>query len=272
VNTAPDGELRRIRVLGPVDVLTTAGPTHLGGGRERTLLAALVLSANRAVSSDQLAQILWGNEQPPSRDNTLQTYISRLRHVVGHERIRSEEHSYALAVDAEEIDAVLFERLVSEAGSLGNHAAVCGDRCDRALGMWRGVAFGELADRDPFRLEAVRLDEIRLYAVELKMASEISLDREEIVVGALEALVEEHPYRERFWHLLITALALCGRRTEALRVCHELRGRLGEVGLEPAAAIRHLESVILTDDADLRSTLLSRHEQELTPTAPRGAG
>ncbi len=76
-----------------------------------------------------------------------------------------------------------------------------------------------------------------------------------MVVGSLEVLVEEHPYRERFWYLLVVALALSGRRVEALRACTDLREILAEVGLEPIAAIRQLEDEVLTEQADVRGRL-----------------
>ena len=247
--------LRQVRVLGPVDVVTIAGPTPLGGPLERTLFAALVLSANRSVPTDQLAEILWGAAPPPSRDNTLQTYVSRLRHLVGTDRIRSHEHSYLLAVEPDEVDAVAFEQLVVDAATARLDRPGCLARCDKALAMWRGVAFGELAERDPFRLESIRLDEIRIFGVEMKLECQIALGREEIVVGALEALAEEYPYRERIWHLLMVALALSGRRTEALRACHVLRNHLAEVGLEPTAEIKRLEEAIHSDDHNLRAEL-----------------
>jgi DNA-binding SARP family transcriptional activator len=240
------------RVLGPVDVLLAGRPTGLGGRLERTLFAALALSANHAVSADQLAAILWQAAPPPSRDNTLQTYVSRLRHLVGHDRIRSVDHSYVLEVAPAEVDAVIFERLASEAASDRAEASRCLELATDALDLWRGVPFGELAEFDPFRLEAIRLDEIRLFVVELRLASEIALGREDLVVGALEALADEYPYRERIWHLLISALALCGRRTEALRSYQDLRGRLGEIGLQPIPELRLLEQVIINENGDPR--------------------
>jgi DNA-binding SARP family transcriptional activator len=263
------GEIVMVRVLGPVDVLTTDGPLTPGGRLERTTFAALALAANHAVPADQLAQILWGDAPPPSRDNTLQTYVARLRKLVGHERIRSEDHSYALAITPDEIDAAVFERLVAEATSVRSDPERCLQRCDEALAHWRGVAFGELADRDPFRLESVRLDEIRLAAVELRFASEIGLGHEEIVVGAVRALADEYPFREHIWYLSIAALALSGRRTEALRACHDLRGRLAEVGLEPIARLRWLEAAILDDTGDIRASVVAGSPDEVSATTPK---
>lgn len=111
--------------------------------------------------------------------------------------------------------------------------------------MWRGAPFGELSDEEPFRLEAVRLDELRLAAMELSLESELALGRHELVVGELESAVEEYPYRERLWYLLIEALAQGDRRVEAIRACQRLRGMLAEVGLDATEELRRIEDEIL---------------------------
>jgi DNA-binding SARP family transcriptional activator len=265
--TLNDGSgLKMVRVLGPVDVVMADGPTIPGGRLERTLFAALALSTNRAVSRDQLSHILWGDSPPSSRDNTLQTYVSRLRHLLGHERIRSEDHSYVLDLTRTEIDAILFEDTVTRAAAAVSDPERCLALCTEALGLWRGVPFGELADHDPFRLEAIRLDEIRQFVVELRLASQISIGREEMVVGSLTALADEYPYRERIWFLLIAALALCGRRTEALRAYYDLHQRLAEVGLAPIAEIRALETAILDEVDDLRAHVPRLFDHHLAST------
>jgi len=249
-------ELVMVRVLGPVEVVTSGGVLEIGSRLQRAVLAALAISANHTVSSDQLAQILWQDRPPASRDNTLQTYIARLRNVVGHDRISTaEEHGYQLHVAGDELDAMVFERLANQAATIRSEPDRCLGMCRQALALWRGVPFGELVDDDPFRLEAIRLDEVRLFVIELRLECELALGRGEVVVGALEALVEEYPYRERMWHLLIAALSLCGRRVEALRACDQLRKVLGDVGLEPTIEIRHLEDDIIDEDPAVRPRL-----------------
>lgn len=239
------GRLVMIRVLGPVDVLTTEGAAAIGGHHARTLLAALALSANHSASIDRLSQIIWGDQPPPSRDNTLQTYVHRLRSLVGEDRIKAQDHSYELRVTREELDALKFERVANRASDLRDSPERCLPACKEALALWRGPAFGELADTDPFRLEAIRLDEIRMFVMELHLESQIEMGKADLVVGTLEALVEEYPYRERLWQLLIKCLALCDRRVEALRACASLREVLAEAGLAPAGEIDTLEERIL---------------------------
>lgn len=233
-----------IRVLGPIDVVTSAGPRGVGGSRPQMLLGALVVSAGRAVGVDRLAEVVWGDEPPRSAANTLQSYVSDLRRLVGHDAIRSVDHSYWLDVDAVDIDAVDFQRMVRRADETDD-ASERWRLCHEALGLWRGRPFGELADDQAFLLESCRLDELRIAAVELGLGAELELGHAELVVGELEVAVEENPFRERLWLLLVEALALDDRRVEALRACARLRRLLGDVGLGIGDEIAVLERRLL---------------------------
>lgn len=55
-----------IRVLGPMDLLTPAGPRSVGSSNNRALLGALVVSAGHAVAVDQLQAAVWGDMPPES--------------------------------------------------------------------------------------------------------------------------------------------------------------------------------------------------------------
>ena len=249
--------LEMVRVLGPIDALLAHDHVvTFGSRRERVLLAALAVSANHAVSFDQLAQILWEDDPPASRDNTLQSYMSRLRHLLGHGTIESGDHSYTLVVANDQLDALVAERFAKQAVAHRYEPTRCMALCRRALALWRGTPFGDLADDDPFRLEVIRLEEMRLFVVELRLACDIVLGREGLAVGALRAYVQEYPDRERLWYLFIAALALGGRRTEALRAYDDLQSRLTADGLEPLAETRALRRDVVDETADLRSGLL----------------
>ncbi len=241
-----------IRVLGPIDVATPAGPAPVGGPRSRALLGALVISAGHAVPIDHLCEVMWGDEQPRSAHNTLQSHVSQLRHLLGYEAIVLTDHSYELDADTVGIDARDFERLLWIATDTRDDAEERWRLSREALDLWRGRPFGDLADSDPFRLEAYRLDELRLTAMELNMSADLELGRHELVVGELESAVEEHPYREPLWYLLIDALARGGRRVEALRTCARLRHVLREVGVSPGAELDLHERRILEGDIAAR--------------------
>ena len=236
---------RAVRVLGPVDVVTPDGTQRVSGAQARAVLAALAVGAGHAVSVDLLVRTLWGDHPPDSAVNTLQSYISDLRHLLGALAIKRVEHAYELDVGPDGIDAVQFERLLGRAIAAKGDPEECSRLCRGALELWRGRPFGDLADDEAFRLEAYRLDELRLAAMELSIEADLALGNHELVVSELEVAVEEHPYREHLWHLLIEALASCGRRVEALRACGRLRTVLEEVGVQPTDELRALEQQIL---------------------------
>lgn len=235
----------RIRVLGPIDLGTPDGAVPVGGPHMRAVLGTLVMSARRAVPLERLEEAIWGNDPPPSADSSVQSYVSRLRQLLGPETIVGQDGSYTLVVEPDDVDALRFERLLLSAIEHRSEPVECLTLCRMALDLWRGPPFGELGDEDPFRLEALRLEELRIATMELSLEAELELGRHELVVAELESLVEEYPYRERLWHLLITALLCDGRRVEAMRHCARLRRVLAEAGLEVTDVVHDLERQIL---------------------------
>lgn len=233
-----------VRVLGPIDARGPSGSVSVGGRQNRALLGALAIGGGRAVSIDHIHDVLWGQDLPESSENTLQSYISHLRHVLGPDAIEMVDHSYKLAASVE-IDAVEFERLVVDAAESRESPEGCQDLCRQALTFWRGRPFGDLADEEAFRLEAYRLDQLRLVVMELTLEADLLLGHDELVVGELEIAVSEHPYREHLWYLLIGALARTDRRVEAMRACTRLRSQLAEAGLEPSEHLVAMEQDIL---------------------------
>ncbi|MBT8239931.1 MAG: winged helix-turn-helix domain-containing protein [Acidimicrobiia bacterium] len=234
-----------IRVLGPIDIVTAGEEVSVGGPQARAILGALAIGAGHAVAVDHLHQTLWGDHPPESADNTLQSYISDLRHILGAASIVRVDHAYRLDIDPQNIDAVRFETLLGGAIASKKDPGECLRLCKQALCLWRGRPFGDLADDEAFRLEAYRLDELRLATMELSIEADLALGNNDLVVGELEVAIEEHPYREHLWYLLIEALAGRGRRVEALRTCRRLREVLAEVGVEAGDDLVSLEHRIL---------------------------
>ena len=237
-----------IRVLGPIDLAGPVGVVTIGSRNLRAVLGGLVIGVGHAVPADRLQYCVWGDDPPRSADNSLQSYVSRLRQLLGHDVIVTEDHSYQLVVAADAIDAVVFERLLLQAIEARSEPDRCQPLCRDALRLWRGPPFGELADEEPFDLEAQRLDELRISTMELSLEAELALGRLELVVGELESAVEEYPYRERFWYLLIEGLQRDDRRVEAMRACMQLRSVLAEVGLDSTPRLDELEAQILNAD------------------------
>lgn len=238
-------ERQIVRVLGPIDVVTPSGVVSVGGHGPRALLGALAIRAGHAVPIDFLQDVLWRDAPPATSTNILQSYVSSLRHRFGSDFIVLSDHSYELNATSSDVDALRFESWLHQADRAADDPTERLRLCSDALKLWRGRPFGELADDDAFSLEAYRLDELRLAAMELSMDAELRLGHHETVVAELEGAVKENPFRERLWYLLIEALAVGERRVEALRACAELRRVLGEVGIDVEWKIAELERRIL---------------------------
>lgn len=258
------------RVLGPVQVWSDGVELPVAG-RQRALLALLLVAGGRVVSADRLVDELWGERPPPSALNMLHGSVSRLRKVLG-DAVVSIAPGYALKVPPERIDAARFELHVRAGetllreGDLGAAAA----RFRDGLALWRGSAFVDASAAPMVANEAARLEELRLVGIELRIEAELGLGRDGSVVAELEALVAEHPHRERLRGELMLALYRSGRQPEALDVYRETRRRLvDELGLEPGRRLRELEHAILAQDPALDAPAATRPSAR-PPPASRG--
>jgi predicted ATPase len=195
---------------------------------------------------------LWGINLPADPLGVLQSHLSRLRRALRPEaEIVARPPGYVLEVPDEMIDAGRFEQLCKRASSSSN-PKVTVELLEGALSCWRGAAFAEFAEYEWARLEAMRLDELRILAQEELFEARLALGGHAALVGDLEALVALHPLREHFWHQLIVALYRSGRSAEALRRAEALRVVLREeLGLDPSPALRELEARVLNDDPTL---------------------
>ena len=240
-------------MLGPLEVTEEGRSQPLGGPKQRTVLAHLLLSANRLVAGEKLMDALWGEEPPPSARNTLQGYIKRLRKVVGAERIEHAAGGYLLRADAAELDLLRFESLVEGSRALvptDVAAAAAGLR--EALHLWRGPALDDLRDQASLGSEIVRLEELRDAAAEDRMGAELALGRHHALVAELEALVVDHPYRERSWGYLMIAQYRSGRQGEALAAYQRARNALAEeLGIDPSPELQRIHEQILSQDPAL---------------------
>ncbi len=249
-------------VLGPLQVCSDAGQIALPSVKERALLAHLVARASRTVSTDELIDTLWGETPPRSAAKALQNHVLRLRNTLEPDRdgspvlLVTDGSGYRLNVADDAIDARRFERLVElgrralQEGRVEAAAATLGD----ALELWRGPAYAGLESTPFGGGEARRLEELRLIALEDRIAADLDLGRARETVGELESLVHEHPLRERFWQLLILALYRSDRQADALAAYSRARDvLLDELGVEPSNELRRLQVQVLEQDSALQA-------------------
>jgi DNA-binding SARP family transcriptional activator len=226
----------------------------LGAAKRRAVLALLLLRANEVVSTARLVDDLWA-ERPPGRAvKAVQVYVSQLRKAVGAGVVETRPSGYLLRLDEGALDLDRFEvrlergRSLLRAGGADEAADVLRD----ALRMWRGPALADFEHEPWARHEIIRLEELRLGATCLRVEADLLLGRHAEVAPELEALVREHPLRERLRELLILALYRAGRQADALAAYHDARATLvGELGLEPSQPLRELEKAILLQDPSL---------------------
>jgi DNA-binding SARP family transcriptional activator len=239
------------RILGPLEVEVDGRPVALGGPKQRTLLALLLLSPNRAVSVDRLADALWAGEPPVAAANALQYHVSRLRKSLGEGAvILTKEPGYLIRLDPEHLDLLRFERLVAEADGAEP------DRASRLLGqalsLWRGEPLADLADDPLSQAELQRLTASRLAALEKRVDADLALGRYAQLVPELEGLVTTYPLHEGLLGGLMRALYGAGRQADALDVYRRTRQTFDtELGIEPSPFLRELERAILRQDPTL---------------------
>jgi len=221
----------------------------------RRLLAVLLAYRNSVVSTDRLCEVLW-DEAPDSAAATLQSYVSRLRRFVELDdtaTLVNRAPGYVLEVADTAVDAGRFELGLAAGRDLLTRDPVAAlDRLDAALADWRGDAFAEFAETEWIRPEAVRLEELRLVAAEVRVDAQLRVGRHHEVVSEVDALMLEHPLREQFARQAMLALYRSGRQAEALRVAQQFRATLrDDLGLEPSADLRALEAAILEESDTL---------------------
>jgi serine/threonine protein kinase/ABC-type glycerol-3-phosphate transport system substrate-binding protein len=246
------GPRMRFKVLGPLEAVGDDGPVTLGGPRQRTVLAHLLVRVNELVPADTLIDQVWGDEPPEAARGTLHSYISHLRKALGAERIEGRAPGYVLHAADEELDAARFEHLLHEARLANGSPARASAILREALALWTGPAFADLATEASLAAGIARLSELRVQALEERIAADIAQGRHGEVIGELEALTRELPLRERLWELLMLALFRSRRPADALAAFERARDGLArELGVDPSPDLRRLHERILREDPDL---------------------
>lgn len=245
---ATGAETLRIGLLGPLTVTVDGRPVALTAARLRAVLTVLALAAGEPVSTARLAAAVWGDDPPKNTRRATQVYVTRLRRLLGPRLIRTTPTGYALAVRPDQVDAARFGGLLDAA------ARAAGPEAERALlvealAMWRGDPFEGTRSAWLDEVEAARLVNQRLAALERRIELDLARHRTTGLAVELQSLTARHPLRERFWGQLMTALHHTGRRADALLAYQRLYRLLDdELGIEPNPSVREVHRRVLSGE------------------------
>jgi DNA-binding SARP family transcriptional activator len=251
------------RILGPLEVSAGARRVPVAAGKQRTLLATLLLSANRTVPIEELTDRLWCGDPPRGPRGALHTYVTRLRQTLdrhtagGSGLISTSPAGYGIEVDAGGLDLIRFRTMVAEARAAGRRGDLVTESAGltAALSLWRGPVLSDVRSESLHRDVVPSLVEEHLRTLERRHEVDLALGRHDRLVGELRALTGKHPFHERFWGQLMVALYRCGRPAEALEAYGEVSASLRRrLGVCPGPEVRELHTAILRGDPRLSST------------------
>ena len=268
------------RVLGPVEAWAGGERVRVSKGRQETVLATLLSSAQQTASLGHLVDCVWEGAPPATATKLIRNTVSELRHVLaGRSSIVPVARGYRLDLHGGAIDSIRFDGLLRQAA-----AAQARDDLPRAsqllheaLALWRGEALADIPSEVLRREVVPGLAERRLTALERRIEIDLRLGRHQDLVTELRELTGKHPLREVLWAHLIVALYRCGRQAEALDTARRVRRLLAdELGVGPSRQLQELHQAMLTDDPALlcqpntpvRTTAVVPVPRQL-PAAPR---
>jgi DNA-binding SARP family transcriptional activator len=245
----------RFRLLGPLEVRSGEDWSGISAGKQRSLLAALLLHPGQAVSTERLITWIWGEEPPAKATNLVSIYVLRLRKFIGDpdgQVLVTRSPGYLLRLAPGDLDAALFTELVSQGRKA--LAAAAPERASalltEALGLWRGQPLADVPQSALVEAEADRLAESRVEAEVLRIKAELACGRAASIVAGLRRMIADHPMHEELWALLMRALNASGRQAEALETYEDARRSIAaELGVDPGAELQKLYRQILEADA-----------------------
>lgn len=244
-------------LLGPLQVYRNGVEAPIPPGKQRVVVAALLLSQGHALTPDELAELLWPSGPPPSGRVTVQNYVKRFRRALGdsdHALVTTRADGYLLRAPAQSLDASRFEIMAAqgrEALRGGQHAQAA-TGLQEALSLWRGRPLADVPCDYLVMQHAPRLEEVRLQALEDRIEADLRCGRPTGLITELRGLVTAEPLRERLHWLLLLALYAEGRQADALAAFrHARRVLIEEIGVEPGAELQRLHERILAGDPAL---------------------
>ena len=246
-----------------------------GGPTQRAALAILALRAGQPVAVDEMLAGIWGeSDEPLSGSGSIHVHVSRIRAVLKHgsrQPLITVPGGYRLEADAVSVDAAQFERRLAEGRErlLAGEARGAAEMLDEALAMWRGPALMDLRNFPFADRLAGRFDDLRVDAAEERIVARMALGEERALLPELQALVADHPYRERLHAQLMVALYRAGQQAAALDAYQAARSRLAvDLGVAPGPELERLHRAILEQDTELTAV----PPQPGEPESPRVIG
>jgi DNA-binding SARP family transcriptional activator/basic membrane lipoprotein Med (substrate-binding protein (PBP1-ABC) superfamily) len=261
-------------VLGPLEVRLDGESLPLGGAKQRAVLAALLLRADEVVPIERLIDEVWGDDPPPSAAHSLESYVSRLRQLLnGHgPTLVRRGAGYSLELHDGTLDARTFLDLQQEAAAAEEPSRAL-ELATAALAVWRGPALADVALASAGRAEAERFEELRLRAYEVRFDADLALGLHGQLIGEVQPLLAQNPYRERFVAQFMLALYRSGRHADALDVYERTRAALSEgLGLQPSLELQRLSGQIVRQDPELRRPAAALAPSEPQPIRRRARG
>ena len=256
--TVATGEIV-VGLLGPILIRRQSAEIPINGPRQRDLLAILATQPGRLVSTESLVDQVWHGAPPPTAASAVRVHLARIRKILadlsdGSALLLFQPPGYRLHSSVTS-DAAEYERMVNQARALINEHdhRTASELLIAAERLWRGPALSGAQDVESLRIEAERLEGLRLDAQEDWADVRLALGHHGAMCSALAAAVGRAPLRERRTAQLMLALHRSGRQADALKACRRLRRTLvDELGVEPGTGVQRLEGSILRNDPGLR--------------------
>jgi DNA-binding SARP family transcriptional activator len=249
------GNETEYRILGPVEVRNGGIEVPLDGAKQRTVLAALLISKGRFISDTDLSTLLWGSNPPATLNAQIYNYVSRLRKNLGsNTRITRRTPGYLMRIEMASFDLLDFEKLATsgQASLQARRYEDAGRLLRAALALWRGPALANVSEYLT-NAEGPHIEEARISVIEGLIEADLAMGRHVQVLPELTKLIGQYPLRERFRAQLMTTLYRCDRQAEALALYEQSRRMLvDELGIEPGIRLREIHHAILTADPALR--------------------
>jgi YVTN family beta-propeller protein len=263
---AGDAEIRsrglEFAILGPLRVTRDGAAVNLGGPQQRAVLALLLIDVDRPVSTDRIADALWGADRPIGYISTIQTYVFRLREVLEPGRRKgapaevlvTEGAGYRVDTSGAVLDTRVFEAGFADARRQLREGRPSDalSALEAALGLWRGDVLADMAELNAVAPLAARLSDLRLAAIEARIDAQLALGQHPVVAAELDSLVAAYPLREHLHAQRMLALYRCDRQSDALAAYRQLREVLDrDIGVAPGPPLQQLQHAILTHDKSL---------------------